>query len=483
MLTWAELATSVRGSIDTLLTERKAESDKVLAVRTACIEAENRDPSEEESAVVRSAQAQLATLDERIEDLRSQAEQFDSEAKIEEQSRAEAKAKGEENRDQQFSPVKVGAEPSVYNRGSAAQGVSLFRDLYNRQIKGSNDRTIADRLERYQGEIELRMQDRAVSTTSFAGLIPPQYLVDEYALVARNGRVFLNSLRKIQLPDEGMSLIIPRGTTGASATVQATENSSVSNTDEVWANLTVPVITIAGQQDVSRQSLERGTPGIDAIIFADLSGAYVATADVQAISGTGSSGQALGITNTAGIGQSTAYGAVLTPALFLKKLGGAINFVQTTRKLAPDVIFMHPQRWSWLITQVDSTGRPLFVPDTSGPFNAVGTFNGIEDATSGQPAGKIQGLPVFLDPNIPTTVGTNSEDIAIVCRWEDLYLWQDQDGSPTDLRFEQTLGNQLTVKLVAYGYEAFTAGRYPGAVAIVGGADSTATFGQVLPTF
>jgi hypothetical protein len=54
---------------------------------------------------------------------------------------------------------------------------------------------------------------------------------------------------------------------------------------------------------------------------------------------------------------------------------------------------------------------------------------------------------------------------------------------PAQLRFEQTLGQNLTTKLVAYGYAAFTAGRYPQAVSRVGGADTAAGNGLVAPTF
>ena len=94
--------------------------------------------------------------------------------------------------------------------------------------------------------------------------------------------------RFLPLPDQGMSLILPRGTTGVSAAIQATENSSVSSTDEVWANVTLPVATIAGQQIVSRQSLERGTPGLDQLIYMDLAGAYAAALDTQLLTGSGS---------------------------------------------------------------------------------------------------------------------------------------------------------------------------------------------------
>ena len=61
-------------------------------------------------------------------------------------------------------------------------------------------------------------------------------------------------------------------------------------------------------------------------------------------------------------------------------------------------------------------------------------------------------------------------------------LWENGGGMPTQLRFDQTLGNQLTVKLVAYGYFAFTAGRYPTATSLIGG-NSAGGFGQIAPVF
>jgi two-component sensor histidine kinase len=89
---------------------------------------------------------------------------------------------------------------------------------------------------------------------------------------------------------------------------------------------------------------------------------------------------------------------------------------------------------------------------------------------------------VITDANLPTSVGTGPEDVVIVARRADLLLWEDGDGTPTELRFEQTLGTQLTVELVAYGYAAFTAGRYPTAVGTIGG-NATIGNGLVAPTF
>ena len=71
--------------------------------------------------------------------------------------------------------------------------------------------------------------------------------------------------------------------------------------------------------------------------------------------------------------------------------------------------------------------------------------------------------------------GTN-EDAIIVAKADDILLWEDSI-APTELRFEEVGGDTLQVKLVVYGYSAFTAGRYPTAICKVTGT------GLVTPTF
>ena len=377
----------------------------------------------------------------------------------------------------------VTSEARTYSKHSSEssderEGRSYFVDM---MAYSQGDLSARERIERHAREVEVdgNLSKRATSTTSFAGLVVPQYLVEEAALIARAARPFANTVRKMQIPDAGMSFLVPRGTTGASAAVQATENSSVSSTDEVWGNVTVPVVTIAGQQDVSRQSLERGSPGLDSLIYADLAGAYGVALDQQVLSGSGSSGQMLGVFNTAGVNQATAFTAAATAATFYTKIAGQISAITSTRFLAPTWIAMAPRRGAWLESLTDTTGRPLVVPGAQAPMNVMG----LDPATDYGTGGSLLGLNVVTDANLPTAVGTGPEDQVLVYRAQDLILWEDGDGMPQQLRFEQTLGNQLTVKLVAYGYAAFTAGRYPASVGIIGGNAGSAGFGLVAPTF
>lgn len=375
---------------------------------------------------------------------------------------------------------------TVYSRAKSNEGISFFRDMLAAQ-SGMPGQEVQARLLKHEQEARARVEqgelsERAIATTGLGGLVPPQYLVDHYAAVARAGRPTANIVRGLPLPATGMSVVVPRGSTGVSTAVQATQNSAVSNTDATFADVTVPVVTVAGQQDVSRQSIERGI-GVDEIIFADLAAAYAVAVNVEVLSGTGTGGRALGILATAGITQEPAFTAAATIATFYSKVSGAINDVQTGRFLPPEAIVMHPRRWAWLTSQLDASGRPLVLPTANGPMNVIAAADGEMPAVVAvTPSGVLQALPVVTDASIPTSVGTGPEDQVIIARFSDHLLWEDS-ASPAQLRFEQTLGANLTVKLVAYGYIAFTAARFPKATAVIGGNAGTAGFGLVAPTF
>ena len=451
-------------------------------------------------ADVDAALDERGTVDEDLKKVRSRLEQLRAARDDErETDRKQRESNPTQVRKPAYDEVgRVTREERTYTRHKDLTGqASWFADMYRSQEL--RDWTAQERLQRHGREVEVEMrsgnevQSRAVATSGFAGLVTPQWLLDLAAEPLRTGRPAANAVQGLPLPEEGMTLNIPRGTTGATAAAQATENSNVSNTDEVWADLSIPVRTVSGQQDVSRQSLERGMPGLDALVYLDLAGAYHAELDRQVITGSGASGEMLGIRNTAGINTATAFGAAPTAATFVSKTAGQITAVaQVGTKVQPNVWFFHPRRWGWLTSLSDSQGRPLVVPGVGGPMNVPalvtqpGGYSGDGDQTSTTTlvsVGSMHGLPVFTDANIPTNIGTPLEDLAFVVDRRHMLLWEDGDGQPRQLRFEQTLGNQLTVKLVIYGYAAFSAGRYPTAVGRVGGADTVVAQGLVAPSF
>jgi HK97 family phage major capsid protein len=269
-----------------------------------------------------------------------------------------------------------------------------------------------------------------------------------------------------------MTINISRVTTGSTAAVQATENSALSEQDLDDTLLTVDIRTVAAQQDVSRQALDRGT-GVDAIIMADLSSAIATALDLGCLYGDGTSGALLGLNNITGKNDVVYTDGSPTVAEFYPKLLDAIQQINSNRFAGPDLIVMHPRRAAWLQAAV-ADSRPLVLPEVNVPQNAMGV-----GPTSGYGSFGLQvaGIPVVVDANVKTDTGAGSnEDSVFVVRRAVMLLFESA-GAPSMVRMDQTLGGQLTVKIVAFQYAAAVFGRYPAAISQVMGT------GLVAPTF
>jgi len=435
----------------------KVEMDTILeAVAT-----ENRtDLTEDETAKVDALVEESRSLDSKIEKLTAQAV-------------ADAKASEARSAVANVAMPKVGgAKVTREARTYSPEGdASFVKDAFT--AKFSNDYAASERLARHSREEEI--ERRSVGTGNFAGLVIPQYLVDLAAPFARAGRPTADfATNKMALPAAGMTLNISRMTTGTSTAVQAAENDAVSNTNADDTLLTVNVRTIAGQQDISKQAIERGT-GIDQFIIQDLIRGWHTTLDNQIINGDGTSGAMLGIRQTVGINDVTFTEASPTVALLYPKLADAYQQIQTSVFQNPTHWIMHPRRLAFLLAGVDGSQRPLVLPALNGPMNAIATGAGA--AAYGNSGYTMLGLPIIADANVTTTAGAGNDEDQIYCvNAGELHLWE-QAGSPFALNFDATGAGSLTIKSVVYGYGAFTSGRYPGAVSVISGT------GLVAPTF
>jgi HK97 family phage major capsid protein len=236
----------------------------------------------------------------------------------------------------------------------------------------------------------------------------------------------------------------------------------------------VNVRTIAGQQDISKQAIERGT-GIDQFIIQDLIRGWHTTLDNQILNGDGTSGTMLGLDQQPGTNGVTFTEASPTVAELYPKLADAYQLVQTNVFQNPTHWVMHPRRLAFLLAGVDGSQRPLVLPALNGPMNAVAT--GAGQAYYGNSGYTLMGLPIIADANVRTNAGAGANEDRIYCvNAGELHLWE-QAGSPFALNFDATGAGSLTIKSVVYGYSAFTAGRYPGAVSVISGT------GLVAPTF
>ena len=434
----------------------KAEMDAVLE---AVASEDRTDLTVEETEKVDALVEEARSLDTKIEKLKAQAD-------------ADAKASEIRSSVAAVATPRVGGttvtrESRTYSERSDS---SFFKDAYNAQFK--SDFTAQDRLARHMREEEIERRD--VGTAQFEGLVIPQYLIDLAAPLARAGRPFADfATNKMTLPPSGMTLNISRMTTGSSTAVQVTQNDAVSETDVDDTLLTVNVRTIAGQQDLSRQAIERGT-GIDVFVAADLIKSWHTTLDAQILNGAGTAGTIKGLRASGG-NAITFTSTAPTVGLLYPKLADAIQQIQTNSFTNPTHFIMHPRRLAFLLAAVDSTNRPLVVPAANGPMNASGV--GAGSSVYGNSGYQMMGLPIITDANIGTTYGTttNQDEIYVVNAGES-HLWE-QPGSPFTLRYDATGAGNLTIKTVVYGYAAYTAERYPLAASIISGTGLSA------PTF
>ena len=411
---------------------------------TAIAQDEKRELTSEEDTEIASALDEVRSLDEQIK----------RHSELEVRAAESKEIRKELNVDLGNTVVK--SEARTYAERS---GNSFIADAYAAQF--NNDFAAQERLARHM--TEERVERRDVTSANFAGLIVPQYLTDLAAPLARAGRPVADMARKHQLPAAGLTISISKVTTGSAVAVQS-EGAAVQETNMDDTKLDISVQTIAGQQNVSRQSIERGT-NVDSLVAADLVSAYNTKLDQLVVAEL-----------LASAGQSVTYtDASPTVAELYPKLLDAVQKVQTTFFGGPNVIVMHPRRLAWILSALDTTNRPLAVP---APRNMNGIASGNGSVQYGNSGYEIAGLPVITDANVSVAQGSGTnEDTIYIGNAQELHLWEEGSGAPMFMRFEQPKAAELDITMIVYGYAAYTANRYANAWAKIGGT------GLVTPTF
>lgn len=365
------------------------------------------------------------------------------------------------------SRVSIGHESRMYvaQEHRAPGAPDYLHDLMRAQIH--NDPSAGERLARHSREVEVESPDiyHRVTTSGGAGaFVPPAYLTAAWAEYARAGRPVANLVTQMALPPEGMTVYIPKITTPTQTGVQTTEGDTIDTADLDETTLSVPVRTIAGYTDLSRQSIDRGQM-FESVVFGDLAADYARRLDTQIINGDGTSGAHTGLLNTSSINTVTYTDASPTLAELWPKLASAVGQVVSQRFSGPTAIILNPSTWAWMLSVLDSSSRPFVTTSGAGPNNAVGISNA---PTYDGSAGTIMGLPVILDGNVPSTLGgTSTETRIIIADFRDSLLLE--DSAPVQAKFEQVGSANLVVRLQVWGYSAFTAARQPKAVSVIAG--------------
>jgi len=426
-----------------ILTQKReallAESEALVAVATT----EQRDLSQDEDQKISANLDEVKSLDEQIKKHEELEGRFAKAEEIRVANKIEVAS------------TSVKSEPRTYH---AKADHSFIADAFAAQF--SSDFGAQERIARHMKEESIERRD--VTSTNFAGLVVPQFLTDLAAPFARAGRPVADRARKHALPAAGLTISISKVTTGTAVATQS-EGAAVQETNMDDTKLDLTVQTVAGQQNVSRQAIERGT-NIDSLVMADLVSAYHTKVDDLLVAELFSSaGQAVTYTD-----------ASPSVAELYPKLADAIQKVQTTFFAGPNAIIVHPRRLAFILAALDGQNRPLALPAPN--FNSVANGDGAPQY--GNSGYTIMGLPVITDANVSTNKGAGTDqDTIYVGNLQELHLWEQGSGEPVMLRFEQPKAAELDVTMIVYSYVAMTANRYPNAWAQINGT------GLVTPTF
>lgn len=360
--------------------------------------------------------------------------------------------------------ARVGRAERTYNPDNDRKGAAFLKDVIAQHLFG--DVQASTRLAHHMHEEGVERArsgyrvERAVSTGSFTGLVVPQYLTDMYAPAVAAMRPFADICNHHDLPDTGMTVNISRITQPTAATIQATENTPVVETDADDTLLTENILTIAGSQVISRQAIERGT-GIEEVLVDDLFRRYATTQDSTLINQavTGLSAVAASVPYT----DASPSGVEMWPKIlagFANSEAALLGFAQ------PNAVIMHSRRWYWLQSQLSAQWPLVQQPGLTDNHFAANYAKRYGEGVRGiLPNGAV----VIVDNNVPINLGegTNQDEVYIVAT-DECHLWE-TPSSPIFLRCEQPAAANLGVLLVLYGYIAFSMRRYANAMSKISG--------------
>jgi HK97 family phage major capsid protein len=280
MTTTASDLGAVRAEIEDL-------QNKTEAITARCA-AESRSPHPDEASKLRHYQTKLGGLLDRA-----------SRLEIEEVARSQRILQA---RMAQLPPesssstvpgstvsVSVTGEPLTYQQYGPN---SYFKDLY--QAQRFNDPQARNRLQRHVEEMRVEKRDLSSTDGSGGDFIPPLWVDTEWIPAVRASRPFADAVTNLPLPENTDTINFPKVLTG-SATAAHADLGAVQETDPTTGSVSIPVKTIAGQVDVSRQAIDRSTPGLDRVLLGDLASDYALRLDLQTLTGSGSGANAKGV--------------------------------------------------------------------------------------------------------------------------------------------------------------------------------------------
>jgi HK97 family phage major capsid protein len=157
---------------------------------------------------------------------------------------------------------------------------------------------------RYRGEmLGTARRDLTVGTTTAGGFLVETNNMSFIEMLRNRAVVYRMGARRLS----GLvgNVTVPKQTAAATAVWLANEASTITESQQVFAQMALSPKTVGAYTEISRQLLLQSSPDAEGIVTSDLATVTSLAYDLGALSGTGASGQPTGITATAGIGSVT----------------------------------------------------------------------------------------------------------------------------------------------------------------------------------
>lgn len=324
-------------------------------------------------------------------------------------------------------------DPGHYRSAKDGGKNSFFHDLVYARPE------VADDLE---ARTRLAEHTRALTTgVAGAGIVPPKWLVEEYAPLARQGRVVANAVRHIDLGDDPRPVTLPKQTAGTDNVIaeQSTENTHPTETDAFTTDVdTVTFKPTSGIQVVSRQTIDMTDPSIDELIYGDMLSVYDRKVEDKVVAALLAAATAASTTAT-----------FATEAAFIDVDPGPVALdaiidnefaVWNNREEPPDIHIMRIRRWQAFRKLRDLQGRALLPPE----FTRQQAVN-VEGVGTLDVRGMIEDCAVLPSKGLGTTAYPES---ILTARASDTILWE---GAVNRFRFEEVSGPE-SIKLGIWAY-------------------------------
>lgn len=332
---------------------------------------------------------------------------------------------------------------------------SFYQDV---KAARGGDRKASERL-----EASIEGKAMTVGSSSTGGYLVPDQISTELLELREQQSVIEPLFSRIRVNSDVLRIASVTGGLTAGWVAELAEKPSA---DLSFGEISASVFTVAGLAVASNQLLSYAGRDIDRLVNAELARRITRVVEIALFVGTGT-GQPTGLLNTAGVGNTTV--ATTDVDDLLDAIQDAITAVHTDFLAPPNAIVMHPRTWG-RIAKARATDGNYLLPAPGQDARTRQAGDSIPGYGSGQtPRGSLFGHPVYTTANVPTNLGTGTDESRVIVGAFNEGLILDRGGISVDKSEHVYFTSNQTVFRGEQDI-GFTAGRYPKAFNVVGGA-------------